>query len=122
MFSKNNCYYINKHKFASVERGIKVRYFRDWILLEDDVEYLKVYLRPVIVKGERKTLLVDNFSITPLAIFDYDLDNVTLDTKEWSNVYSNPFVCFETLDLEGIANYIGDEDYRLLTKLISEIF
>lgn len=83
-------------------------------MLESEFEGYRIFLRPVMVNGRRMTLLLDNFSITPLAILNYVLDELKLDTKEWSNVYSKPYICFKTIDLVGVSRYLKQEEYQSL--------
>lgn len=74
-------------------------------------------LKGVVIDGEQKTVVVDDFSITPITIFDYNIDDLVITDDAFS------FIKTEVMGLQANEMYdlFSDRLQELLTKEDFEI-
>ena len=81
----------------------------NWVQLDSDVYTL--YLKSFEIEGSMKTVVIDNFSITPLTIQNYDLANTVIE-EDWGNVYDAPFVEYDEYAFDKLAQYLSEKDFQ----------
>ncbi|WP_182004665.1 hypothetical protein [Priestia aryabhattai] len=82
----------------------------NWTKLTSDEGY-EVILKSFNINGEIKTVVIDNFSVTPLSIQNYDLSTIEIE-EDWSNIFDSPFVEYEDHNFSSLSKYLSEEDYN----------
>jgi len=84
---------------------------KGWLKLESEHGY-EVSLKAFMIQGNMQTVVIDNFSVTPLTIQPYNVNDITI-AENWENVYCDNNILFDAYDVRELRPLMDDvEDYQ----------
>jgi hypothetical protein len=88
----------------------------DWVQIrhEDGYDY---YIKTEYFNNEPISVLVDNFSVSPLGLYGYDINSLKL-TPGWEELYSNKIVSSKEYDLSILKGFISETLITEVEKLL----
>lgn len=84
-----------------------------WVEFENEETGCKVTARTFTIEGQRRTIVMDNFSDFPFSIQNFDLANFEVE-EDWSNLFENPHVELVAGQHEILSKYLAPEDWKLV--------
>lgn len=84
-----------------------------WAEFENEETGCKVTARTFTIDGEKRTVVLDNFSDYPFSIQNFDLGAFEVE-EDWSNIYENPHVELVHGQHEILEKYLSPEDWKLV--------
>lgn len=84
-----------------------------WYEFENEETGCKVTARTFTIDGEKRTVVLDNFSDYPFSIQNFDLGAFEVE-EDWSNIYENPHVELIHGQHEILEKYLSPEDWKLV--------
>ncbi|MCP8973129.1 hypothetical protein NMK43_08475 [Bacillus licheniformis] len=91
-----------------------------WVRLTHQTA-VSVYLKTFINEGQPLTVYMDDFSIEPISVKAYHLDDLIID-EEWLNLHENTILSYGTMDVEFFKPHLPAHIYQELKKAHDEFF
>ncbi|MCY8119580.1 hypothetical protein MOC55_11950 [Bacillus spizizenii] len=80
-----------------------------------------VYLKTFIHEGQPLTIYMDDFSVEPISVKAYHLDDLVID-EDWANLHENTILSCDTMDVEFFKPHLPAHIYKELKKAHNEFF
>lgn len=91
-----------------------------WVKLSH-IDAYTVYLKTFMNEGQALTMYMDDFSIEPISLKAYHLDDLVIDA-DWLNLHDNTILTYGTMDVEFFKPHLPAHIYQDIKKAHDEFF